>query len=148
MGQPPSVVRGSEGSAIYRQTVSSFARVKQPRAVVPRGLWWLRNPIRALVSLQRREDGSPCLGLHWVFACGIAIGVYAWRPPLWWVAAWIVFALSGAYLLQRGRRAFIVALVALLFSGALMVQVRGLEGAGKSSWTRFADGTDVRGPRH
>jgi hypothetical protein len=36
----------------------------------------------------------------------------------------------------------------LLFLGALMVQVRGLEGAGKSSWTRFADGTDVCGPRH
>jgi len=44
--------------------------------------------------------------------------------------------------------AFIVALVALLFLGALMVQVRGLEVAGKSRWTRFADGTDVCGPRH
>lgn len=78
------------------------------------------------------------------FGGGIAVGIHAWRPPLWWVVAWIVFALSGSYLLRRrGRSAFIVGLGALFFLGALMVQVRGLEGAGNSGWTRFADGTEV-----
>jgi hypothetical protein len=24
-----------------------------------------------------------------VFAVGIATGVHAWRPPLWWVVAWM-----------------------------------------------------------
>ena len=44
------------------------------------------------------------------FAVGIATGVHAWRPPLWWVVAWIVFTLSGTYWLgRRGRAAFVVA---------------------------------------
>jgi competence protein ComEC len=78
------------------------------------------------------------------FAAGIAIGVHAWRPPLWWVVAWIVFALSGAYLLRRrGRAAFIVGLGALFFLGALMIQVRSPDDAGNSGWLRFADGTEV-----
>jgi Domain of unknown function (DUF4131) len=60
------------------------------------------------------------------------------------VAAWIVFALSAAYLLRRrGRLAFIVGLGGLFFLGALMVQVRGQEGAGNPGWTRFADGAEV-----
>ena len=54
------------------------------------------------------------------FGGGIAVGIHAWRPPLWWVVAWIVFALSGSYLLRRrGRSAFIVGLGALFFLGAL-----------------------------
>ncbi len=77
-------------------------------------------------------------------AAGIAIGVHAWRPPLWWVVAWMVFALSCAYLLRRrGWLGFIVGLGGLFFLGALMVQVRSPDDAGNSSWPRFADGTEV-----
>jgi len=32
------------------------------------------------------------------FAVGIATGVHAWRPPLWWVVAWIVFTIVGRVL--------------------------------------------------
>jgi hypothetical protein len=78
------------------------------------------------------------------FAVGIATGVHAWRPPLWWVVAWIVFTLSGTYWLgRRGRAAFVVALDALFFSGALLVQVRSPGDTDNSGWTRFADGTEV-----
>jgi competence protein ComEC len=78
------------------------------------------------------------------FASGIAIGVHAWRPPLWWVVAWVVFSLSGAYLLRRRNwLAFIVGLGALFFLGALMVQVRSPDDASNSGWPRFADGTEV-----
>jgi hypothetical protein len=60
------------------------------------------------------------------------------------VAAWIVFALSSAYLLRRrGRLAFIVGLGALFFLGALMVEVRTPDNADSSEWLRFADGTEV-----
>jgi competence protein ComEC len=83
------------------------------------------------------------------FAAGIATGVHAWRPPLWWVVAWVVFAMSGAYLLRRrGRLAFIVGLGALFFLGALMVQVRGPDDLGNSAWPRFADGTEVMVTAH
>jgi competence protein ComEC len=83
------------------------------------------------------------------FAAGIATGVHAWRPPLWWVVAWLVFALSGAYLLRRrGRLAFLVGLGALFFLGALMVQVHGPDDLGNSAWPRFADGTEVMVTAH
>ena len=87
---------------------------------------------------------QPLLWAALAFAAGLAIGVHAWRPPLWWVVAWIVFALSGAYLLRRrGRAAFIVGLGALFFLGALMIQVRSPDDAGNSGWLRLADGTEV-----
>ena len=83
------------------------------------------------------------------FAVGIATGVHAWRPPLWWVVAWIVFTLAGAYWLRRrGRAAFIVGLGALFFSGALLVQVRSPGDTDNSGWTRFADGTEVMVTAH
>jgi hypothetical protein len=25
------------------------------------------------------------------YAAGLVIGIYAWRPPLWWMVAFIVF---------------------------------------------------------
>jgi competence protein ComEC len=60
------------------------------------------------------------------------------------MVAWLVFTLSGVYLLRRrGRLAFIVGLGALFFLGALMVQVRSGNDTDSSSWARFADGTEV-----
>ena len=77
-------------------------------------------------------------------AAGISTGVHAWRPPLWWLVAWIVFAASGVYLLRRrGRFAFILGLGSLFILGALMVQVRGPARSGDSSVLRFTDGTEV-----
>lgn len=95
--------------------------------------------------LARRGCGGrqPLLWAALSFAAGIATGVHAWRPPLWWVAAWIVFALSGAYLFRRrGPPAYILGLGALFFLGALMVQVSAPDDAG-SGLLRFADGSEV-----
>ncbi len=93
------------------------------------------------------------------FAAGIVTGVHAWRPPLWWVVAWIVFVLSGAYLVRRrSRTAFIVGLGALFFLGALMVQVRGSNDSNQpdngqpdtdqADAPRFAEGTEVTVTAH
>lgn len=77
-------------------------------------------------------------------AAGISTGVHAWRPPLWWLVAWIVFAASGVYLLRRrGRFAFILGLGSLFILGAFMVQVRGPASPSDSSVLQFADGTEV-----
>ena len=87
---------------------------------------------------------QPLLWAALAFAAGIVTGVHAWRPPLWWVLAWIVFALSTAYLLRRrGWLAFIVGLAAIFFLGALLLQVRGPSDADNTSWIEWADGREV-----
>jgi competence protein ComEC len=78
------------------------------------------------------------------FAGGIVTGFYLWRPPLWWLAAAIVFSASGAYLLRRrARAAFAVGLSALFVTGALMMQVRSPENDGNADILAFADGRDL-----
>jgi competence protein ComEC len=76
------------------------------------------------------------------YAAGIVTGFYAWRPPLWWLAAALVFSASGAYLLRRRTRAaFALGLSALFVTGALMMQVRVPEDS--SEVLLFADGRDL-----
>ena len=80
---------------------------------------------------------------------GLPLACMPGGRPLWWVVAWIVFALSGAYLLRRrGWLAFIVGLGALFFLGALMVQVCSPVDPGHSAWSRFADGSEVMVTAH
>jgi competence protein ComEC len=97
-----------------------------------------------VVNPQTNSGGrQPLLWAALAFAAGIATGVHAWRPPLWWAVAWIVFSSSSAYLVRRrGRPAFLVGLGALFFLGALMVQVRAQDDASSSSWAH-ADSTEV-----
>lgn len=78
------------------------------------------------------------------FAVGITIGARAWRPPLWWVVAWVVFAASAVGLLRRRTAAaFTFGLGALFFLGAFIVQVGVPRGSGGSGLLRFADGREV-----
>jgi competence protein ComEC len=58
-------------------------------------------------------------------ASGIATGVFAWRPALWWVAAAAGFGLAAVYFMRRrSGAAWILALAAMFVAGALHVQVR------------------------
>ena len=71
-------------------------------------------------------------------------GVYAWRPPLWWLLAWIFLTLSAAYLLRRrGRSAFLLGLGALFILGALLDQVRVPGDSGDLAALLFSDGSEV-----
>ena len=59
------------------------------------------------------------------FSAGIIADNYAWRPPLWLLAAALVLLASAAYLRRsRVRSGFIVVYSALLFTGALYFQAR------------------------
>jgi Domain of unknown function (DUF4131) len=83
------------------------------------------------------------------FAAGIATGVHAWRPPLWWLVAWAVFTWSGVYWFRRrSQTALVVGLGSLFLLGALLVQVRGPEEAENTGVLRFADGTELMVTAH
>ncbi|MGH9536442.1 MAG: ComEC/Rec2 family competence protein, partial [Terriglobales bacterium] len=87
---------------------------------------------------------QPLLWAALAFAGGISIGVYAWRPPIWWLVTWIIFVAAAARLLRRRRRsAFILGLGALFVLGALMVQVRIPGNAGDSALLQYADGSET-----
>jgi competence protein ComEC len=94
----------------------------------------------------RRPSGGrqPLLWAALAFAAGIAIGAHAWRPPLWWMLAFIVFATSAMYLLRRRARfPFALGLGTLFVLGALIVQVSGTDRSGDSRLLQFADGSEV-----
>jgi hypothetical protein len=64
----------------------------------------------------------------WAFAAlasGIAIGIHAWRPAAWLTAATLAFTLFAFYLVRnRIWMPRALALAALLFLGALNIQLR------------------------
>ena len=96
------------------------------------------------VTPQPPLSRQPMLWAALAYAGGIVTGSYAWRPPLWWLAAAIVFSGSAAYFLRRRpRAAFVLALSALLVTGALMMQVRVPENRGSADVLAFADGRDL-----
>ncbi len=77
------------------------------------------------------------------YAGGIVTGFYVWRPPLWWLAAAIIFSASGAYFLRRrARAAFALGLSALFVTAALTMQLRVPENH-ETNVLAFADGRDL-----
>src|SRR5919108_3930876 len=78
----------------------------------------LRHPS----SVQTRQ---PLLYAALALSCGIVFGHYAWRPPLWWLVAILVFLSSTAFF-RRRRVYFSRALVlgALFWLGAFSIQLR------------------------
>ena len=77
------------------------------------------------------------------YAGGIVTGFYAWRPPLWWLVAAMVFSASGAYFLRRrALAAFALGLSALFVTAALTMQLRVPENHA-TDVLAFADGRDL-----
>jgi competence protein ComEC len=76
-------------------------------------------------AYQFKAPRQPLLWAAVAYALGIVLGVYAWRPALWWLVGIAVFLLSAAYF-TRGRPAFAwtLGLSALLFCGAVHIQFR------------------------
>ena len=60
-----------------------------------------------------------------VYAAGLWVGGLAWRPPIWWLVAAGVFAISAVYLRGvRSRAASILALAVLFFIAAFGIQAQ------------------------
>jgi competence protein ComEC len=81
------------------------------------------------------------------FAGGVVIGSYAWRPPLWWMVASLVFIIAGYYIHRNTQKrtwaAKVLALGALLLLGAFNVQVRGSGRSRIAHALPFADGREI-----
>ncbi len=60
-----------------------------------------------------------------VYAAGLWVGSYAWRPPIWWLVAVGVFAISALHLRgARSRIASILGVAVLFFIAALAIQAK------------------------
>ena len=108
------------------------------------------TPSSALPPPKLRSGGrQPLLWAALAYAAGLATGTYAWRPPLWWLVAWIVSAASGAYFLRRRvRAAFTLGLYALFITGALTIQVRAPRDPSSSGLLQFTNGQEVMVTAH
>ena len=79
------------------------------------------------------------------FSSGLWVAVRAWRPPIWWVIAVVVFALAASYFLAK--RPWVSKLLALgvwFWLGAFLIQIRPVAvPAEASSVLAYADGNSV-----
>ncbi|MFZ0287354.1 MAG: ComEC/Rec2 family competence protein [Terriglobales bacterium] len=86
------------------------------------------NPPRGMLPVTTKNAATrqPMLWAALLYAGGMFVGHYAWRPPLWWLIAGLVFAFSAGYFLRRRARVgAALALSALFVFGALTIQSAG-----------------------
>lgn len=86
---------------------------------------------------------QPLLWAAFAFSGGTLAGVYAWRPPVWWLTVAIVF---GAFTFVLRRRsaglARLVSLGVVFAAGALSIELRPPDDPG-AGILRFAGGDEV-----
>ncbi|HZR58494.1 MAG TPA: ComEC/Rec2 family competence protein [Terriglobales bacterium] len=86
---------------------------------------------------------QPLLWAALVFASGLTVGQYAWRPPVWWIVAAAVFSIFGLCLLRcRISWAYLFGLVTIFMAGALTIQIR-TESTPAAVIPQLADGQEV-----
>ena len=77
------------------------------------------------------------------FASGIALGTWAWRPPLWWMAAAAAFLAAAAYFLRpRCAAAVALALGTFACAGAVSFDLEGAA-AGPNQLAEFCERVPV-----
>jgi competence protein ComEC len=92
----------------------------------------------------RTAGRQPLLWVALSFAAGLSTGLYAWRPPLWWLVAAVVFAAAGFYLSRRKVwSAYVLGLGTIFTIGALTIQAGRASGSSGASVIEFADGREV-----
>ena len=95
------------------------------------------------LPLTRRLPGSrqPMFWAALAFAGGIWIGEYAWRPPIWWLAAIITASAAALFFIDRKSRiARALAMAAFIAAGAFAIQCQANNrGAASSIWLGGGD---------
>ena len=67
----------------------------------------------------------PMLWVAAVYASGIIVGTYEWRPNSWWIISAVVFVAAGGYLChRRAKLGWVVGLSVFFLAGALEIQLR------------------------
>jgi competence protein ComEC len=75
---------------------------------------------------ERKASRQPLFWAAVIFSIGLWTGARAWRPPLWWMVAIVVFAFAGLWFLRkRSWLAKALSLGVWFLLGALLIQVRG-----------------------
>jgi len=83
------------------------------------------------------------------YSLGIIAGVYAWRPPLWWVIAGAAFLAAAAYFVRRrSRLGWALALGAFFLAGALHLQLRGASTRLDTGIQPYADRQEIQVTAH
>jgi hypothetical protein len=81
---------------------------------------------------ERKASRQPLFWAAVVFSLGLWTGARAWRPPLWWMAAIVVFAFAALWFLrERPWLAKALSLGVWFLLGALLIQVRVIQVRGQ-----------------
>ena len=90
-----------------------------------------------------QPERNPLLWAALCFVAGLWVGVHAWRPATWWIAAALVFAISVLWFTQRRPwMAKALSFGMWIVIGALLIQVRPLTGTDPKI-LELADGREV-----
>jgi|HubBroStandDraft_6_1064221.scaffolds.fasta_scaffold00041_56 competence protein ComEC len=101
------------------------------------------------LEFQLKPTRQPMLWAALAYSAGIIAGVYAWRPPSWWVAAGVVFLAAGFYFVRKRKWLGVgLAVSAFFLAGALHIQLRGPANLPDTSLQPFADGQQVEMTAH
>lgn len=83
------------------------------------------------------------------YSLGIVVGVRAWRPDSWWLAAGLAFVAAAMYFaIRRPRFSWLIALGAFFLAGSLHVQLRAARPRVDTSLQRFADRQELQVVAH
>jgi competence protein ComEC len=78
------------------------------------------------------------------YGAGIVCGVYAWRPPVWWMVEAVAFSLAALYFARRRWwLGFPLALGTLFAVGALSIQLRNGRPPQDDELLAFATGEEI-----
>jgi len=83
------------------------------------------------------------------YSLGIAAGVHAWRPAVWWMIATAMFCVAAAYFnSRRSGVAWLLALGSFFLAGALQIQMRSASPRLDAGILPYADRSEIQVTAH
>ena len=105
----------------------------------------MSDPPNAFVAFRIKTPRQPMLWAAVAYSTGIVAGVYLWRPTVWWIVAGSFFVAAALYFSRRRIwLGWALVLGALVFFGALHVQIRGASARFDTSIQPYADGQELQ----